>query len=435
MLTRRVSRRDALRMAGSGVLGLSGLSVLAGCGSGGSGSDDAATLSFVYLGTAEQQKQWNDLFAQFRKEHSEIALKATGVPVDNWAAFFDKVNTQIGGGVTYDIVQIATEGRELFAANGLLAPLDDYIKQDQSTIDEFLKDVHPNLIKWNKETGSPDGKTYYLPGDFNTMVMWVNAKTLNKAGVDVPTDDWTWDDFYAAGQQVKKRSGAFLYPATAEYFIGVMPWLTTNGASTMSADWKTATCDTPQAVEAAEFCRKLVKDKLSPPPGGTFDRFTLAVQGKLAMFGGGRWPIVNIRQQKAVGAFELVAWPHKGADRGSPVGWAGYPIFKSSANKDDVWTFVKFLISAKGEEFFATEGGTIVPARKSIASSDAFLANAPKGSEKLYEALEYATPIPSPPKNNLIQRSIEDVWGQILNGNTDPAAGMKKMQAQVSANV
>jgi multiple sugar transport system substrate-binding protein len=438
-LTEPISRRRLLRTAGASALGFAGLGALAGCGGsssgGGGGGGDKGPLSFVYLGTAEQQKQWNALFAEFNKKHPEIKLKATGVPVDNWAAFFDKVSTQLGGGTKYDLVQVATEGMQLFASRGLLHPLDDLIKADQSVVDEYLADAHPKLVEWNKQYGSPDGKTYYMPGDFNTMCLWFNKEVFNKAGVDAPTDEWTWDDFLTAAKQIKARTGAFLYPATAEYFIGVMPWLLTNKASTMDASWKQATADTPEAIAAAEFNRRLVQDKFSPAPGGSFDRFTLAVQGKLASFGGGRWPIVNIRAQNAVDKFGIVAWPHKGAPNGSPVGWGTFPIFKSSDKKDQAWTFVKFLFSKEGSAFFGKLGGTIVPARRSIATSQEYLSNSPEGTEKLYAALEYATPIPAPPKGNLIQRDIEDTWGQILGGGIAPDKGMQKMQQSIQQNL
>jgi multiple sugar transport system substrate-binding protein len=433
-----MSRRRLLQVAGTGALGLTGLGALAGCGGSDSGGKDtggSGPLSFVYLGTAEQQKQWNELFAAFNKKHPDIKLKATGVPVDNWAAFFDKVSTQLGGGTKYDLVQVATEGMQLFATRGLLHPLDDFIKADKAAVDEYLSDASPKIAEWNKTYASPDGKTYYMPGDFNTMCLWFNKEVFQKAGSDLPTDEWTWDDFYAAGKQIKARAGAFLYPATPEYFIGVMPWLLTNGASTLDTEWKEATADTPAAIAAAEFNQKLVKDKLSPAPGGSFDRFTLAVQGKLASFGGGRWPIVNIRAQNAVDKFGIVAWPHRDAQKGSPVGWGTFPIFKSSDKKDKAWTFIKFTFSKEGSAFFAKLGGTIVPARRSIATSEEYLANSPEGTEKLYEALEYATPIPSPPKGNLIQRSIEDSWGQILGGNVAPDAGMKRMQQSIQQNL
>jgi multiple sugar transport system substrate-binding protein len=435
---RALSRRDFMRVAGGGTLALGALGatgLLEACMGGSTPSTGTKQLSFVYLGSAEQQQSWNQLFDEFNKQQASTQLKAVAVPVDNWAAYFDKVSTQIAGGVKYDLVQLATEGVQLFASHGLVEPIDAFVNKDKAAVDDFINDSDPNLIKWNQQYGSPDGKRYYMPIGFNTMCAWLNKDVFKAAGVDIPTDDWTWSDFLSAARKIKSKTGAFMYPATAEYFIGVMPWLLTNGASTLSADWKKATCDSDAAIEAADFVRQLVVEKLSPPPGGAFDRFTLAVQGKLAMFGGGRWPIVNIRQQNAVDKFVIVAWPHKGAAKGSPVGWGAYPIMKVSPNKDAAWEFVKFLMSRHGTDFFAKLGGTIVPSRKSSANSNQFLDNSPVGTEKLYAALQYATPIPSPPKGNLVQRVIEDDWGQILAGSISPRAGMQKMQADVTQNL
>ncbi len=195
MLAAGLSRRQVLRGGAIAAAGLSSMGLLAACGSdddssasGSSttGSGGGAELSFVYMGTAEQQKSWNDLFAEFGRTNRDITLKATGVPVDNWAAFFDKVNTQIAGGVKYDIVQIATEGRELFASANLLEPLDAFIGRDRRELDELLADVDPNLIKWNTESGSPDGRTYYLPGDFNTMCLWLNTDVVREPAPTSP---------------------------------------------------------------------------------------------------------------------------------------------------------------------------------------------------------------------------------------------------------
>jgi len=44
-----------------------------------------------------------------------------------------------------------------------------------------------------------------------------------------------------------------------------MPYLLTDGASTLSADWKTSTVNTPQAIEAATFMPSLVEKKIERP--------------------------------------------------------------------------------------------------------------------------------------------------------------------------
>ena len=355
-------------------------------------------------------------------------------PVDNWAAYFDAVSTQIAGGNIPDIVQVATEGQRLFTSRGLVEPIDDLMERDKDELAEFFGDMHPNLTEWYKTYSSPDGQTYYLPtGEFNTMAIWYNTEVLAAAGVAEPTDDWSWDDFLAAGQAVK-ANGAYGMLVSPEYFIGIMPWLLTNGASTLDPTWTEATVNTPQAVEAATFMRRLVEEEISPAPGGAFDRFTALAQGKLAMFGAGRWPVINIRELGVVDKVKLAAWPQK-TTKGSPVGWNGYAIMRGTENKEAAWAFVKFCGSTEASRFFAVEGGTIVPGRRSVAESEAFLEDAPEGMFKLYEALDYATPIPSPDKGSIVQRDIEDTFGQILIGNVAPEQALAELNDKIAENL
>jgi multiple sugar transport system substrate-binding protein len=390
-------------------------------------------ITLAYLGTADQQEAWNSLFKLFSEKYPNIQLEATGNPVDNWAGFFDAISTQIAGGQIPDIIQVATEGQRLFASRGLVEPIDDLLQRDEAELADFFADIHPNLIEWNKKYSSPDGQTYYLPGEFNTMCMWYNTEVLTNAGADEPTDDWTWDDFMAICQKVVDKGG-FGYAGTPGYFVGVMPWLLTNGGSSLSDDWKTATLNTPQAIESATFMRDLVTKKISPELGGTFDVLQTSADGKLAMFGGGRWPVLGVRSLGFVDKCKIVPWPKK-TQQGSPVGWNAYPIMKGTKNKEAAWAFVKFITSKEASEYFATQGGTIVPPRKSVAESDAFLSNAPAGSEKLYAALEYSIPIPSPDKGNLVQTDIEATYTEIMAGNSDPTEALNDLNEKVQSNL
>ena len=71
-----------------------------------------------------------------------------------------------------------------------------------------------------------------MPGGYNTMALYLNTKIFTDAGVEPPTDTWTWDEFRAAGQAIKTKTGAFLTAAGTGYFTDVMPWMLNNGAST-----------------------------------------------------------------------------------------------------------------------------------------------------------------------------------------------------------
>jgi multiple sugar transport system substrate-binding protein len=424
----RLSRRSMLRAMGAAAL-LPVAAPLAACGGDGANSGDS-TLTFVYYGDAQLQKSYTTLFKQFSDENPHIKLRAQGIPGDSWAGFANAVATRIAGGQPLDVVQIATEGQRIFASKGLLEPLDPYVKKDQAAVDDYFKDVPEALKKWTDHYAASDGKTYYIPGSYNTVAMHVNTDLFTKAGLEVPTDEWSWDDLRSAAEVIKKKTGAYIMPAGNSYFAEVMPWLLTNGASPIDADWKTATFDTPAAIEAAEFVRSLVVDGLAPKPGGTFDAATLMRQGKLACMAGGRWLANGLRTVKFVDPVTLVRFPQK-TQTGTPLGWDAWPILKQSKNKDAAWTLIKFFMSKKFGDALVQNGTAAVPARASVATSAAFLENAPKNTELLSSILDESTPIPGPDRGAETQAAIEEAWLAAVSGTKDPATALGEANAKL----
>lgn len=425
---RRVLQLGATASVLSGTAGLSSCSKAATS----SGSDDTA-LRMLYLGDTSQQSAFKKLIKEFNKEHPHIKVKPTGIPADGWGDFVNTVSTQIAGGKIPDTVHVAIEGQALFASKkDLLEPLDDYIKKDSDTVDEYYDTVNEKLLKWTKQYGSKDNKRYFMPDGYNTVAMNCSKTLFKKAGLDIPNDDWTWDDFKKAGHKIKKKTGAYMIPAGYGFTFGdIMPWLLTNGASTMDEDWSQATFDSSGAIEAAEFVRSLVVDKLAPVPGGKFDAATQMKKGKLACFGAGRYANAAIAENKLTDDVQIIDFPSNTGKMGSPVGWNAWPIFHQSKNKDDAWTFIKFVMSKKAQTVSTETGGADIPARDDVAKHAAFTKNGPDGSKTLPEALSYATPIPSPPKNAEIDKVVTQAWQKIVTGHGKAEPTLKKANEKI----
>ena len=88
-----------------------------------------------------------------------------------------------------------------YAQNGSLADLSEYINNgtiDASGIDEALMNA-----------SNIGGKTVGIPLSTSLVAFTYNPSVLEEAGVDVPTDDWTWDDFATAAKTVKEKTGKY----------------------------------------------------------------------------------------------------------------------------------------------------------------------------------------------------------------------------------
>jgi len=426
--TTPVERREVLRAGALAALGLPALGALSACG-GGAGGDGAAgdgtgELSLLYMGDATQQETFQSLFDEFQSSHPDITLNANGIAAGDWATFGNTVSTRIAGGERADIISVATEGQRLMSSKGLFEPLDDLIERDSAETDDFYDTIHPNLVNWLETYGSPDGSTYFVPGGYNTVVMYLNREVFEAAGVELPEDDWTWDEFRSIAETIKEETGAFITTAGAGFPFGqILPWLLTNGASTLSEDWSTATFDSPEAVEAAEFVKALVDDELVPQPGGEFDGATQYQRGSLATLTGGRYTLPDVRRMEMVDKTKIVNFPNN-AGPGSPIGWDGWSIFKASENKEAAWTFLKWLMSVEASEYYAEQGGTNVPVREDVAASGSFLDDAPEGTELIATAIDFATPVPSPDQQALVDTEVNKGWEAAILGNQPVAEAL-----------
>ncbi|GMA94953.1 hypothetical protein GCM10025881_17770 [Pseudolysinimonas kribbensis] len=262
VLSHSISRRRLLQAA----IATAGVGLLAACAP--TAAAGKKKLSFLYFGSASLNKAVEAEYAPFVKANKDIDFAAQGVSANNWADFANTVSTRIAGGSSPDVIDIATEGVGIFRSKKLVVALDDYIAKDKSSIDAYYSDMNPALKAMSDKFGNPDGRTYYLPGGFNTNLLYCNIEVFQKAGVDLPGDeDWTWEDFTDAAKKIKAKTGAYIAPFTNQQFQEILPWLLTNGASTLNADWTKPAINTPEGVEAAEYCKMMHDAGFAPAAG------------------------------------------------------------------------------------------------------------------------------------------------------------------------
>jgi multiple sugar transport system substrate-binding protein len=434
-LSSPLARRQVLKFGGAAAAAGLLAPALAACSSGSSGSGGSSSsskeLSYVIMGTSTYSPIWDAEDKQFEKMFPGVKLNRIAIPAATWSDYVDDLKVRIASGQVPDVIQVATEGMYTLASTGVIQPLNDYIAQDKTYIDSYYSDVNPNFQAWLKLTQPAGSEVYYLPGEDQSMCMWLNMKLFSEAGIPLPPEDWTWDDFETIARQIKAKTGNYAYTCDYGSYQGIQPWLQTNGGNQMSADWKTITMDTPEVAEAAEFVRMLVQDGLAVAPTPSFDDFAYQAKGKVAMVGCGRWEIIEARQYNVVNDLHIVQFPIK-KQHGSPVGWDSYGISESSANKDLAWEFLKYLTSVEYNQIFAQLPSPAIPARTSVANSDLFTQNSPVGTTELLKALDYSTPIPSPINNDAIENTLQTGWADIVTGSISVTAGLQQLQEKMS---
>ena len=161
--------------------------------------------------------------------------KANGVQFDGeFNAFNDywpKLGTQIAGGNAADVIQMDYRYLVEYANKGAIAPLNSYAGKGLD-LSDFDKD--------QLDGGKVDGKLYAISLGANSVAMMVNTKAFEDAGVDLPTRDWSYDDYKAHADAFNSKSNGMRLLADGSQ-AGDPPlenWLRQHGKALYTADGK-----------------------------------------------------------------------------------------------------------------------------------------------------------------------------------------------------
>ncbi|MEZ4517363.1 MAG: extracellular solute-binding protein [Chloroflexota bacterium] len=147
---------------------------------------------FTFSAAPDHLEDLDAMIAAFSEQHPEISVKVETAPFDD---YFTKLQTLIAGGTAPDVFELNYENFVTYADKGILLDLSPLMAADES-LDTNI--YYPRAL----EAFTYDGKQEGLPATFSTVVMFYNKDLFDAAGLDYPTNDWTWDDVRAAAEQI-----------------------------------------------------------------------------------------------------------------------------------------------------------------------------------------------------------------------------------------
>lgn len=432
-----LSRRDLFKVGG---LSLAGATLLGACGgsdsSGSSQSKDAAgpytkpaadakgKLTISNWGDPNDKAVYEAVRKRFQGKFPNVDVTDNFTPITTWSEYVNKLLSQVAAGNAPDVINIAIEGVRLGHSKRLFSPLDNYIQKDPEGV-ALVGDVAPELLK----SLTVEGKQYLLPSNWNTMLIYYNTKMFEAAGIDRPSDDWTWDQFLQIAQKLTTGSGGSkVFGFVLPYFnFGLTPWWYSNGTSELNADWTASNLADPKMAEPAAFVRDLVtKHQVAPQPKGA-DPYQLFPAGKAAMTGAGHW-VTGPFKAAGFEEYDVLPWPQK-TTKATVFGTAGYGIHPQSKNPDLAWEYIKELAGPETQNAWV-KNGAATPASTKAAQSKEFLA-APKHADLYYGAIEYALPVAAPTVFNMLEPSVMRAMDNILSGK-DPSGSLAEAHKEVS---
>ena len=337
---------------------------LSGCGKQ-AVSNKNKEITFLFQGTPEQIKLFKDkMIPLFEKRNPGIEVKLLLV---TGGSNVDKLMTMMAAGTPPDVMYLQDTALPNFVAKGVLLNLNEFAKEDK----EFnISDFYPAGIK----LGSIDGKLYLVPRVTGVVVVFYNKKLFDEAHIPYPEKDWKWDDLYKIGKALTRdiNNDARIDQWGIAGLDNIVAWtnlINQNGGSLFNKDKTKCLIDSPEAIEAVEFFKKLFDSKalvstynLSTSGLGGMELAQAFASGRVAMVFSDVGYLANYLKTMSWGVVE----PPMQKKKASHAGSLGYTVSSKTKYPGESWKLVKFLVSP---EFMREMIGKDVgyPSRKSVS--------------------------------------------------------------------
>lgn len=338
-------------------------------------AQDTVEIKILYWNWGPDAVATQDQIATgFEAMNPNIDVNPIGVEGTNWGTYLDGVATLIAGGESPDLVLVASEGVRLLVDNFELAlPLDEFIAADQEEIQPILDDIAQPMLDALKF----DGQQYMLPQQWNNMVIYLNTARLEEAGLEMPDENWTRDEFLEYAQALTVDEDGDGTPERYGYawdnsspFISSLPWIFANGSDILSDDYCAPTMTDPGVQEALQFMYDLIYvHKVAPAPISGGDIYNLFQNGDVGMFGAGRWALTALLPS-GFEDFNIQYFPGN-PDRQTIFGIGTYALLNTTQHPDEAWELYKYLLSDEVQQGLlgaADAPASNIPARRSVAA-------------------------------------------------------------------
>jgi len=147
--------------------------------------ENPITLRFLTWETNTTLDYYNEVIAGYEKTHPGIKIKIEKVESGKADDATKKMDLLMLAGDDLDIVQCTGNIYASHAKQGLFYPLDSVFPTENGKTYEDIFNVDTKI----------DGHYYGVPNGVLPSIMFFNKDALDKAGLSIPTADWTWDGF------------------------------------------------------------------------------------------------------------------------------------------------------------------------------------------------------------------------------------------------
>lgn len=412
--------------------------VLAAAMAGGSAmgvmADEAAEVTLKWaIWDQDTTAYWNDLKEAYEAAHDNVTIELIDLGSSDYMTV---LATQLSGDTSaFDVVTIKdVPGYATLVQKNVIEPLDSYI--EASEID---------LAKYSGTTDqvTVDGSLYELPFRSDFWVVFYNKDIFDRAGLDYPTNDMTFEEYDELARAVASDEfgnevyGTHYHTWRSDVqLFGVL-----DGEHTIldgSYENFKPYYEMVLGQEADGICRTYTDLKTEGL------HYSAAFSGgDVAMMNMGSWFIATMMTNLESGEYDsslcgnwgMVKYPHaEGVEAGSTLGTiTGISMTTGCSDKDAAWDFIQFVSGEEGAEVLASSGNFPAIMNDDIAEIISGLDGFPTddASKEALNVSNLYLEVPYAENVSEINSILDSYHGSIMSGEMTIDEGIAAMEEEV----
>jgi len=216
----------------------------------------SGNIRFTWWGSTTRNDKTERIIKLF--EAANPGVTVTREPGE-FNSYWDKLTVQSASGNQPCSITMQSRYLAQYADPAILKPLDDLVKA--GTLD--VRGVAPAVVDSGR---GPDGKLYFIPSGVFYFTVLMNKTEIEKAGLQLPDDNWTWDDYasFARKLAAKLPSGTYATGNFGEAFDAFTNWVQGRGEVLFKPDG-TIGVSIATIVDYFKYWEALRKDGITQP--------------------------------------------------------------------------------------------------------------------------------------------------------------------------
>jgi len=377
-------------------------------------------------------KTIDSMVADFEKANPDIKVKA--VYAGTYQESIVKALTAFKGGTPPTLaVLLSTDLFTLIDENAIV-PIDSLASsaEDKKWIDGFYKGF--------MENSQTEGKTWGIPFQRSTIVMYYNKTLFKEAGLNPEKAPANWNEMVEAAKKLTKRDAAgnvsqwgVKIPSTGFGYWMFQAMTASNDTILMNSAGTKTYFDKPGAVQALQHWVDLTtKDKVMP--AGSIEWGTTPkdfLEQKAAMVWTTTGNLTNIRTNASFpfGVAMLPGIKHPG----SPTGGGNFYVFNktSPAEQQAAMKFIRFATEPARAAQWSIATGYVAPRQDAWDTPEMkkYLQDVP-AADVAREQMKYGVAELSTHDNQRVTKALNDNLQAALSGTKTPEAALKDAQRE-----